>query len=180
MSDPLLEPSAPSETNPRSKRTTQLAFIGSIVAISLVVAITIASTFNTDSDAKNAPALEYFKNVDEVLASPTEWQQRKIRLHGNVVAGTIQKKPNTLEYRFALYHGEKWLEVRYQGLVPDTFRDCAEVVVHGELNTNGNAFTATTLTAKCPSKYDESQRSKGCGEPHKPQVLAARGESPSK
>ena len=45
------------------------------------------------------------------------------------------------------------LKVRYEDVVPDTFKDHAEVVVEGRMASDG-AFDATTLLAKCPSKYE--------------------------
>ena len=41
----------------------------------------------------------------------------------------------------------------YAGIVPDTFRDEADVVLEGEVGSNG-LFRAETLLAKCPSKYE--------------------------
>jgi len=44
--------------------------------------------------------------------------------------------------------------VSYAGLIPDTFKDDAEVVVEGVCNPDDPSFNATTLLAKCPSKYE--------------------------
>ena len=112
--------------------------------------------------------------MDEAAATPARWSGRRLRLHGNVVKGTIQKKKGSMSYRFALYHGDRWVEVTYTGMVPDTFRDCAEVVARGRLSRDGSRFTADQLTAKCPSKYDMKQRSRGCGDAIQHKVLAQR------
>ena len=45
--------------------------------------------------------------------------------------------------------------VVYHGVIPDTFVDDAAVVVEGRLQDDG-AFTAHTLLAKCPSKYESA------------------------
>ncbi|MBK8480090.1 MAG: cytochrome c maturation protein CcmE [Proteobacteria bacterium] len=135
--------------------------------------ISAAVLFLVFSSVSGGSALEYFKNVDEVTVQPQRWLGRRLRVHGNVVAGTIQKKPGTLDHRFAVHSRGQWLEVSYRGLVPDTFKDCAEVVVKGQLLPSGR-FAADTVTAKCPSKYDEKQRLSGCGDEVKPQVLSRR------
>ena len=49
--------------------------------------------------------------------------------------------------------GGATLPVDYHGIIPDTFVDDADVVVEGSL-ADGGDFHATTLLAKCPSKYE--------------------------
>jgi cytochrome c-type biogenesis protein CcmE len=44
--------------------------------------------------------------------------------------------------------------VFYTGIVPDTFKDNSEIVVTGHLTPEG--FMASDMTAKCPSKYEET------------------------
>jgi cytochrome c-type biogenesis protein CcmE len=43
--------------------------------------------------------------------------------------------------------------VVYRGLAPDTFTDDVDVVVEGRLGRDGT-FEATTLLAKCGSRYE--------------------------
>jgi uncharacterized membrane protein YcgQ (UPF0703/DUF1980 family) len=45
-------------------------------------------------------ATAYYKHVDEVMASPDQWQGKSLQLHGFVVKGTWMQKPNTLQYQF--------------------------------------------------------------------------------
>jgi cytochrome c-type biogenesis protein CcmE len=45
--------------------------------------------------------------------------------------------------------------VIYRGLAPDTFTDEADVVVEGRLQPDGT-FRATTLLAKCGSRYESA------------------------
>jgi len=49
--------------------------------------------------------------------------------------------------------GKVTYPVIYKGLVPDTFSDSADVVVEGRLDAAGT-FHATTLLAKCASRYE--------------------------
>ena len=64
------------------------------------------------------------------------------------------------------------MDVSYTGLVPDNFKDCAELVVTGKL-VEKRRFLAEELSAKCPSKYD-GKRTAGCGEQLTAQVSASR------
>jgi cytochrome c-type biogenesis protein CcmE len=85
---------------------------------------------------------------------PLEWQGIKKKIHGYVVAGSIGRKRDSLDYQFDLQRNGKVMRAYYSGIVPDTFKDDAEVVLTGELTSRG--FTATDMTAKCPSKYEEA------------------------
>lgn len=118
-------------------------------------------------------ALEYYKHVDEIMEAPAQWRDRRVQLHGNVVAGTIVKRGGSLDFKFALHRQGKWVEVVYVGIVPDAFKDCAELVVKGQL-IDDQTFKADAISAKCPSKYDGKRKPGVCGESHRDEVLAQR------
>jgi cytochrome c-type biogenesis protein CcmE len=42
----------------------------------------------------------------------------------------------------------------YSGIVPDTFKDDAEVVLKGTLTPDGFKVDPNGVMAKCPSKYE--------------------------
>lgn len=120
----------------------------------------------------------YSKPVDQLLAESVKFVGRPVRAEGNLVHGSLVKREQPCEYRFSLTHNGVELPVRFaQCVVPDTFRDVPDldvgVTVEGELRPN-NAFEATSVLAKCPSKY-EMQKRKDHGEqmPHGP--LAVEG-----
>ena len=46
------------------------------------------------------------------------------------------------------------VEVTYKGIVPDTFKDEAEVVLKGKLSPDGFHVDPNGVMAKCPSKYE--------------------------
>lgn len=76
-----------------------------------------------------------------------------IKMGANVVDGTIQRDVASQTIQFRVTDGETEWPVVYRGLAPDTFTDGVEVVVEGRLNTEG-VFQATTLLAKCGSRYE--------------------------
>jgi cytochrome c-type biogenesis protein CcmE len=88
---------------------------------------------------------EFYKHVDEVMANPVAWQGKRLQLHGFVVDKSILRRPDTLDYRFQVQSNGKVMPVRYTGVVPDTFKDGAEV---------GFAVDRDGVMAKCPSKYN--------------------------
>jgi cytochrome c-type biogenesis protein CcmE len=101
---------------------------------------------------------EYYKHVDEVMASPQDWQGKQLQMHGFVVANSILVKPDTLEYRFKVQSNGKVIDASYTGIVPDTFKDRpgeeAEVVLKGQLTPAGFHVDPNGVMAKCPSKYE--------------------------
>ena len=101
-------------------------------------------------------SMQYYKYVDEVMAQPAAWEGKKLQVHGNVVPKSIGRKRDSREYVFDLQRNGKVIRAYYNGIVPDTFKDDAEVVLTGHLTPNG--FMATDMTAKCPSKYEAAPR----------------------
>lgn len=79
------------------------------------------------------------------------------RVNGNVAPGSIVRKPDGQRVLFTIVDAEGGpaLEVDYSGVIPDTFVEEANVVVEGRSREDG-VFSATTLLAKCPSKYEKA------------------------
>ena len=97
---------------------------------------------------------EYYKHVDEVMANPAAWNGKRLQLHGFVVDHSILRRPDTLDYRFQVQSNGKVVPVRYTGVVPDTFKDGAEVVLKGQLVGDYFDVAPNGVMAKCPSKYE--------------------------
>jgi cytochrome c-type biogenesis protein CcmE len=100
-------------------------------------------------------SMQYYKYVDEVMVQPEAWHGKRLQVHGYVVPGSRMVKRESLDYTFDLHRNGKTIRAYYTGIVPDTFKDDAEVVLTGELKPDGS-FHATEMTAKCPSKYEEA------------------------
>ena len=100
---------------------------------------------------------QYYKHVDEVMASPAQWYGKSLQLHGYVVDGSIMKRPDSLDYRFAIKNGDYQVNASYTGVVPDTFKDGSEVVIKGRLGPNGFEVEPNGVMAKCPSRYETAQ-----------------------
>jgi cytochrome c-type biogenesis protein CcmE len=113
----------------------------------------------------------YAKPVDELVSQKARFAGRPVRAEGNLVHGTLVKRDSPCEYRFTIEKNGTQVPVRFaQCVVPDTFRDVpgmdVGVTVEGELRSD-NTFEATTVLAKCPSKYEMKERQqKGEKMPH--------------
>ena len=96
----------------------------------------------------------YYYHVDEFLPKARSLEGETIKVNGKVIDGTIQK--SQLDYRFGI-HGvtqANIVQVEYHGVVPDTFKNGSDVVVEGKYDSQRKVFHATTLLAKCPTKYE--------------------------
>jgi cytochrome c-type biogenesis protein CcmE len=118
----------------------------------VVTTLVLATVFGVLLYTTLGESMQYYKYVDEVVGSQTDWSGKKLQVHGYVVPGSIGKKRDALEYRFDIQRNGKTMRAFYNGITPDTFKDDSEVVLTGVLTKEG--FIATDMTAKCPSKYD--------------------------
>ena len=102
---------------------------------------------------------QYYKHVDEVMASPQNWEGKHLQLHGFVVPGSVVVKQSTLEYQFKVQNNGSVVSATYQGVVPDTFKNPgAEVVLTGRLTPAGFHTDPNGVMAKCPSKYESVKK----------------------
>ena len=76
-----------------------------------------------------------------------------VKMGARVVPGTITREPGGRAVSFSVTDGSQTIPVTYRGVIPDTFTDSVDVVVEGRYNKNGQ-FVATTLLAKCASRYE--------------------------
>jgi len=126
-----------------------------------VTAVVLSSAFGFMMWTTLRDGAEYFKHVDEVVTQRASLEGKQLQLHGYVVPGSIMNRPNTLEYRFKVQNnpirsGEpgEVMAISYTGVVPDTFKGEAEVVLKGKLTADGFHTDPNGVIAKCPSKYE--------------------------
>jgi cytochrome c-type biogenesis protein CcmE len=143
---------------PRS-RAGLVKVLATVIAIGGALALLLAGSLSQGS--------EYYKHVDEVMANPDSFRDKKLQVHGNVVEGSIEQAKGTLMYRFKIQTRpdrptQAVVAATYEGLVPDTFKGGAEVVVRGKLTPeNTVAIIPDGIMAKCPSKYEADKAKPG-------------------
>ncbi len=76
-----------------------------------------------------------------------------LKMGASVVPGSITREVASQTVWFRVTDGEQEYPVVYRGFPPDTFTDSVDVVVEGRLSRDGT-FQATTLLAKCGSRYE--------------------------
>jgi len=78
-----------------------------------------------------------------------------VKMGARVVPGSIDRQPGGRAVSFSVTDGSQVIPVMYRGVIPDTFTDSVDVVVEGRYNRSGT-FVATTLLAKCASRYENA------------------------
>jgi cytochrome c-type biogenesis protein CcmE len=78
-----------------------------------------------------------------------------VKVGARVVPGSIRRDAGGRQVAFRMTDGTRSYPVVYHGIIPDTFTDSVDVVVEGRLGRDGT-FRATTLLAKCASRYENA------------------------
>jgi cytochrome c-type biogenesis protein CcmE len=96
----------------------------------------------------------YYLTVGELLARGESVRNQQVRLAGDVTPGSVQREDAGLAIRFRVQDESGQMPVYYRGgPVPDIFGEDVQVVVEGKYTADGT-FVASTLLAKCPSKFE--------------------------
>jgi cytochrome c-type biogenesis protein CcmE len=128
---------------------------GKFVALGVGVAATMAFLVGVAVSRSGSGGLVYYVTVPEFLAQGSRTASN-VRVNGKVVAGSIERLPTGQDVAFTMAGEGAEIRVAYHGIIPDTFVDGADVVVEGGLGDDG-VFVASTLLAKCPSKYEAAE-----------------------
>ena len=95
--------------------------------------------------------LLYFYDPSQVAAGEAP-AGRTFRIGGMVTEGSLQRTEGTLGIRFVVTDFQHSIPVRYEGLLPDLFKEGQGVVAHGRLEPSGE-FVADDIVAKHDEKY---------------------------
>ncbi|MGQ0532541.1 MAG: cytochrome c maturation protein CcmE [Caulobacteraceae bacterium] len=122
------------------RRNQRLMVIGVVGAVLVLAA---ALTFAGLRDS-----VVYFFSPSELAEKAAPGQ--RVRLGGLVVEGTLRREAGV--NTFAVTDGAVQIEVRYEGLLPDLFREGQGVVCEGRWMP-GEAFVADRVLAKHDENY---------------------------
>jgi len=78
-----------------------------------------------------------------------------VKVGARVVPGSVVRAPGGRDMTFRVTDGARTYPVSFHGLAPDTFTDSVDVVMDGRLAQDGT-FRATTVLAKCASRYENA------------------------
>ena len=106
-------------------------------------------------------AVVAMKSLNENLlyfVSPTDVEEqalpagKRFRLGGLVQGGSLSRASDSLAVKFIVTDGAHSVEVQYDGILPDLFREGQGIIAIGELTSNGH-FEASEVLAKHDEKY---------------------------
>lgn len=105
----------------------------------------------------------FFRAPTDLAETPVPPGQR-IRIGGLVVEGSVIRGEGT-NVAFAVTDTEHSIDIRYDGILPDLFREGQGIVAEGMMNADGS-FTADTVLAKhdetyMPKEVADSLKDKG-------------------
>lgn len=126
--------------NKRSKRK--------LLVVLVVFGVAVAAVLGLTAFEEN---LLYFYSPSQVEAGEAP-DNRKFRVGGLVVAGTVQRETGSLMVQFNLTDNAKVMTVEYSGILPDLFREGQGIVALGEMNSSGQ-FVADEVLAKHDENY---------------------------
>ena len=119
-----------------------------VIVASILVGMGLATALILTAFEKN---LMYFYSPSEVAAgeAPTE---RKFRVGGLVVDGSVKRVPDSLAVEFDITDTAHEMTVTYTGILPDLFREGQGIVAHGRSRPDG-VFDASEILAKHDENY---------------------------
>jgi cytochrome c-type biogenesis protein CcmE len=126
-----------------------------ILILLMLLGISLAAGFALYALKQN---INLFFTPSQVLAGEAPKEQ-VFRLGGMVQAGSIKRDPKSLFVSFIVSDTTKGMTVKYQGILPDLFREGQGVVMDGKLGADG-IFIAHEVLAKHDENYMPPQLKK--------------------
>ncbi|PPD50548.1 MAG: cytochrome c maturation protein CcmE [Methylotenera sp.] len=115
--------------------------------LSLLCSASIATAFALAALQEN---INLFYTPTQIVAGEAPMGTR-IRAGGLVEEGSLNRAQDSLEVRFGVTDGARSIIVRYQGILPDLFREGQGIVVLGKLENDGKLYADQVL-----AKHDEN------------------------
>ena len=116
--------------------------VGGLAVLGAVVAL-VLNAFRSN--------LVFFHTPTEIATGQVD-TDRVIRVGGLVETGSVEREPGGLRVRFVITDTARSVPVRYEGILPDLFREGHGTVVQGRIGTDG-VLAATQVLAKHDENY---------------------------
>ena len=136
--------------------------IGGAVILAVIVALSLQELQKTTV---------FFYTPTEVLASPTEFEEKTIRIGALVQQGSVDWNAQAIQLSFNITEeGGNSIPVYYAGVKPDLFREGQGVVVEGRMR--GKSFEAIQLLVKHSEEYTVETEHKKSKEEYYKSILS--------
>jgi cytochrome c-type biogenesis protein CcmE len=125
-----------------TRKQRRLVLIGGSLGVLALAAVLVLTALKDSIVFFNSPSDVVEKNLQP---------GSRIRLGGLVKPGSLERGEQ-LAVRFEVTDGNRAIAVRYQGILPDLFREGQGVIADGTIESGGG-FKADSVLAKHDEKY---------------------------
>ena len=125
-----------------TRKQRRLVLIGGSLGVLALAAVLVLTALKDSIVFFNSPSDVVEKNLQP---------GSRIRLGGLVKPGSLERGKQ-LAVRFEVTDGNRAIAVRYQGILPDLFREGQGVIAEGTIESGGG-FKADSVLAKHDEKY---------------------------
>lgn len=126
--------------NPVRRR--RLLLVGALVAAAAVAVTLVTLALQSN--------LTYLYTPSQVLAGESKGE--RFRLGGEVCHASLKRTSGTLKVSFDVTDRDHFIPVRYEGILPDLFREGQSIIATGAMDEDGH-FVATQILAKHDETY---------------------------
>ncbi|MEW6990195.1 cytochrome c maturation protein CcmE [Colwelliaceae bacterium 6441] len=146
--------------NPRRKK--RLTIVLSVLAgIGLIIGLVLYA-LSQNIDLFYTPH-EIVHGKDDTGVKPTLGQ--RIRVGGLVVVGSVKRDESNLKVQFDLTNKGEVITIKYDGILPDLFREGQGIIANGTL-TQARLLEASEVLAKHDENYMPKEIADSLGEGH--------------
>ncbi|MBC3251733.1 MAG: cytochrome c maturation protein CcmE [Pseudomonadota bacterium] len=147
--------------NPRRKSRLYLVIV-------VLIGVVLTATLMLYALRSN---IDLFYTPSEILQGKGEKHEKpevgqRLRIGGMVMPGSVKRDQQSLQVSFKVYDAHGAIEVTYNGILPDLFREGQGVVAQGVLG-EGNVVNAREVLAKHDEKYTPPEVADAMKENHK-------------
>lgn len=146
--------------NPRRKKRLTIV-ISILIAISAIAGLMLYA-LSQNIDLYFSPT-EIVNGKSDTGLKPVVGQ--RIRVGGLVVAGTVNRDPSSLKVSFKLIDTGPMITVKYDGILPDLFREGQGIIANGTL-IEPQVLLASEVLAKHDENYMPKEIADSLGEKH--------------
>lgn len=148
--------------NPRRKKRLTIV-LSVLTGIGIIIGLVLYA-LSQNIDLFYTPH-EIVHGKDDSGIKPTIGQ--RIRVGGLVVAGSVKRDENSLKVQFDLTNKGEIITVKYDGILPDLFREGQGIIANGSL-TSATVLEASEVLAKHDENYMPKEVADSLGEGHEP------------
>ncbi|WP_448565649.1 cytochrome c maturation protein CcmE [Thalassotalea ganghwensis] len=153
--------------NPRRKKRLTIV-VSILIAIGIITSLVLYA-LSQNIDLFYTPS-EIINGKDDTGKKPSIGQ--RIRVGGLVVPGSVKRDQDSLKVQFDLTNKGETITVKYDGILPDLFREGQGIIANGVLSES-TLIQAHEVLAKHDENYMPKEIADSLGEGHQKPTYSA-------